>query len=119
MATTLGNVVKDYVNKHPDDPANREIVNKYEDIVSNIVGGIQHAQDSIDKGMKTSAEISKEATEGWNQYIQQTGKLLSILSPENLLKYALVGGAILVGIAIAPTLVSAVAGSVNTALAKR
>ena len=119
VATTLGNVVKDYVNKHPDDPANREIVNKYEDIVSNIVGGIQHAQDSIDKGMKTSAEISKEATEGWNQYIQQTGKLLSILSPENLLKYALVGGAILVGIAIAPTLVSAVAGSVNTAIAKR
>ncbi len=116
VGTTLGNVVKDYIDKHPDDPANREIVTKYENIVSDITNGIQKAQQSIDSGMKSSAEISKEATEGWDKYTQQFGKILSILSPENLLKYALVGGAILVGIAVAPTLVSSIAGSVRASI---
>lgn len=119
VGTTLGNVIKDYIDKHPDDPANREIVQKYEDIVSDITGGIQKAQTSIDNGMKSSAEISKEATESWKEYTQQFGKILSILSPENLLKYALVGGAILVGIAVAPTLISSAVSSVNASIRSR
>lgn len=108
LGSQISDLIELYLKENPDDPANKQIIDDYMKIMQEILGNIKDAQDAINNGMSSSAKISQNATEAWDKFIEEYGKILSIFSPSNVLKWVAIGGAILIGISVIPPILTTV-----------